>query len=204
MAHYLLQYIQKKLKLAQQTVDLQPYNPDWKNTFEQLSAFLNEQIDNITIVHVGSTAIEGMIAKPILDIDIIIPSLNEIERITFQLQQLGYLAKGDQGIEGRFAFKQITTAVPTHSSIKYWMPHHLYVCLENSLALQNHIIFKEALTSNEHLKTAYIQLKSNLIHHQGINRRKYTVAKTNFILSVLKNAGMNEGDLEKIRTANIK
>ncbi|MFY7652073.1 MAG: GrpB family protein [Chitinophagaceae bacterium] len=203
MAISLFNYLQKKLQLNPKEIDLQPYNADWKKSFEQLSAYLNKQIANVTIVHIGSTAIEGMMAKPILDLDIIIPSINEIQPITFQLEQLGYLAKGNQGIEGRFAFKQVTTAVPIHATINYWMPHHLYVCVQNSLALQNHLMFKEALTKNETLKKDYINLKCNLIYNQRVSRKQYAMAKTNFIVSVLRNAGMNEDDLEQIRLANI-
>jgi GrpB-like predicted nucleotidyltransferase (UPF0157 family) len=156
----------------------------------------------IDIQHVGSTAVPGLWAKPVLDIDIIIDNENELAAITKKLQALGYLSKGEQGIPGRFAFRQSDARTPFTSHKKEWPSHHLYVCYANSLAVKNHLFFRNALLADKELAERYSTLKRSLVAEKGMTREKYTQHKTGFILSVLSTLGMDDAALDTIRKVN--
>lgn len=183
---------------------IQPYNPAWKLQFEQLKQVLATVLKDVTIdiQHVGSTAVPRLNAKPILDIDIIIDNVNQLEAIREQLQQVGYLYKGDQGIPDRFAFRQSSTQTPLTDIIRHWQEHHLYVCIANSVAVQNHIVFRDALLQNQQLVEQYNQLKLNLVQQSGMTRALYNTSKTAFIIAVLQDAGLDHQAITAITLAN--
>ena len=185
-------------------LQLETYQHQWKVEFEQLRQVISELLKGIsaTIEHVGSTAIPGMIAKPILDIDIIPEHKESLAEISKKLERAGYRSKGDQGIPGRFAFRQNNQFTPvTEQEIK-WMSHHLYVCYANSLALKNHLLFRDALLNDEQLVQNYHQLKKDLLAEKGMTRETYNKRKTEFILSVLAGRGLTKEELVEIRDAN--
>ncbi len=179
-----------------------PYNPNWKTEFEALKHVFDSRLPNLTIEHVGSTSIEGLYAKPILDIDIIIEDLSQLVEVSKELQEMGYLSKGEQGIADRYAFKQSSEFSPFTNPKKKWQAHHLYVCLRGSLALRNHILFRDILRSNPDLRVHYTELKKSLTEKLQIMSDAYQVKKTEFIISVLASAGLSEDELNEIRKAN--
>jgi GrpB-like predicted nucleotidyltransferase (UPF0157 family) len=183
---------------------LEPYQPQWKTAFEELQNQLKEALHEyeVDIQHVGSTSIPGLVAKPILDIDIVIGEEHWLSGITQRLKALGYVYKGEQGIAGRFAFRQSTAFTPQEAVQPVWMAHHLYVCYSHSLALKNHIVFRDALLRDTTLVQQYATLKQALAASTGMNREKYTKAKTDFILAVLAANGFTETELAEIATAN--
>lgn len=183
---------------------IEPYNPNWKTEFEKLKDFLFIALDglNIDIQHVGSTAIPGLFSKPILDIDIIIDDKMLLDDISKKLEKIGYMNKGEQGIEGRFAFRQNFKHVKKKHDYKRWQEHHLYVCYSDSLALKNHLLFRDALLRDKKLVEQYSMLKTSLTKVKGMTREKYSEQKTDFIISVLSTLGLDKKELIEITTAN--
>lgn len=183
---------------------IEPYNPQWKTGFENLRLVLSEHLQAFTtdIQHVGSTAVPGMPAKPILDIDIIIPDTGELNGISAVLNQLGYQARGDQGIPGRYAFRQSAALTPVTPGAQSWPQHHLYVCLAGSLAVKNHLLFRDALLQDTALASAYAAMKIRLANEKGMTREQYTRKKTEFILQALAALGLDQQELEAVRNAN--
>jgi GrpB-like predicted nucleotidyltransferase (UPF0157 family) len=181
-----------------------PYNPEWKREFERLSAVLRACLKNfeIDIQHVGSTSVPGLHAKPILDIDIIIHEKSILSPISGILESMEYIGRGDQGVPGRFAFRQLSLQTPVGTDGGKWQEHHLYVCFSDSLALKNHIIFRDSLRKNGDLVKEYSKLKMDLVNKNGMTREWYTIQKTAFILNVLTNGGLTEKELNEIRIAN--
>lgn len=182
-----------------------PYDPNWKTEFENIKIVLETELKNIDIdiQHVGSTAIPGLCAKPILDIDIIINNSGFLDQVSARLEKLGYINKGEQGIAGRFAFRQSSEFIPTTTAQKKWLLHHLYVCFSDSLALKNHLLFRDALLQNGKLAERYSALKMDLVKEKGMTREEYTKRKTEFIISVLTSLDLDPDDLNKIKKANI-
>lgn len=183
---------------------IQPSDPNWKTEFEKLQQVLSSQLQsfNVDIQHVGGTSIPELYAKPVLDIDIILNNKTMLEQIAVALERIGYSNKGEQGIAGRFAFRQQSAFTPITEPSQQWQAHHLYVCFSDSLALKNHLLFRDALLQSKLLVDEYSQLKLALINEQGITREEYTKRKTAFILSVLRRAGLYEEELTEIGRAN--
>jgi GrpB-like predicted nucleotidyltransferase (UPF0157 family) len=186
-------------------LQLETYQPQWKIEFEQLHYAFSELLKDIPVIieHVGSTAIPGMMAKPILDIDIIPEKEGSLLQISKKLEQVGYISKGEQGIAGRFAFRQSNHLAPVTEQDMKWMSHHLYVCYANSLALKNHLLFRNALLNDQQLTNNYLQLKKQLLNEWGITREAYNKRKTDFILSVLALKGLTKAELAEIQKANM-
>lgn len=183
---------------------IEPYNPEWKTGFNNLKLALEQELKGFdcSIQHVGSTAIPGLCAKPILDMDIIISNKTLLNDISRSLESLGYISKGEQGIAGRFAFRQSSVLTPLTANPKKWQAHHLYVCFDDSTALKNHLVFRDALLHNQELVTKYAQLKKELSEEPGMTRETYTVRKTDFIMAAFQSLGLKATELQEINKAN--
>ena len=84
-----------------------PYDAAWKAAFAKIKREIEEAIGDliIGIEHVGSTSVEGMSAKPCIDIDVIINDYSSFAAAVDGLKSIGYIHEGDLGIKDREAFK---------------------------------------------------------------------------------------------------
>ena len=119
-----------------------PYDTAWKTAFEEIKKELEDAIGDliIGIEHVGSTAVEGLSAKPCIDIDVIIRDYSIFDAVVCKLKTIGYIHEGDLGIKDREAFK--------YSNKPHLLNHHLYVCPQYSEELHRHITFRDFLRNN--------------------------------------------------------
>ncbi|MBL7977060.1 MAG: GrpB family protein [Bacteroidetes Order II. Incertae sedis bacterium] len=184
---------------------IEPHNPNWATEFSRVKKALSEVLHGypIDLQHIGSTAIPDIVAKPILDIDIIIEDKLHLDGISERLGEVGYIYKGEQGIPGRFVFRQTSPRTPITGNDKEWQKHHLYVCFSDSLALKNHILFRDTLLNNQQLAQEYSQLKANLIKEKTMTKERYNQQKTAFVLSILSMGDFDENDLITIKKQNI-
>lgn len=84
-----------------------PYDPEWKNEFLKKAMIVDCVCDLIIgVEHVGSTAVEGLASKPIIDIDVIIDSYYVFLTVKDSLSKIGFEHEGNLGVEGRKAFKR--------------------------------------------------------------------------------------------------
>ena len=120
-------------------VVVMPYDAAWSSAFEKIKGEIEEAIGNliIGIEHVGSTSVEGMSAKPCIDIDVIIKNHSAFAAVVEGLKAIGYIHEGDLGIKDREAFK--------YRDKPHLMMHHLYVCPKYSEELRRHITFRDFL-----------------------------------------------------------
>ena len=132
-----------------------PYDPKWKNDFEKIKQELVNAIGDliVCIEHVGSTSVEGLSAKPIIDIDVVISDYSVFDSIVSRLSDIGYTHEGDLGIKDREAFK--------YSDKPHLRKHHLYVCPQNSKELLRHITFRDFLRNNPEAVKKYSKVKEN-------------------------------------------
>ena len=86
-----------------------PYNVQWKDDFEKIKSEIINVIGDLIVgvEHVGSTSVEGMSAKPCIDIDVIIKDYSNFDIIVSKLEMIGYIYEGNLGIEDREAFKYL-------------------------------------------------------------------------------------------------
>ena len=100
-----------------------PYDSTWKQEFEKIKNEVLSVLDKhfISIEHVGSTSVEGLDAKPVIDLDIVIENYNSFEYVKEKLALIGYRHIGDLGILDRQAFK--------YDDKPHLLKHHLYLIL---------------------------------------------------------------------------
>ena len=166
-------------------VVVEKWNPKWKDEFEKIVASLGKDIiyNSIKIEHVGSTSVEGLSAKPIIDLDIVIENDN-FEIIKRLLNDKGYKHEGDLGIEGREAF--------SYSGKEELMTHHLYVCPKNSKELFKHITFRNFLKNNPALVAEYSKVKEQAAVLYPDDIDKYMEFKSEIIEKIYKKCRLLE------------
>ena len=130
-----------------------PYDVAWKSEFEKIKEEIEESLGNLIIgvIHVGSTSVEGMSAKPCIDIDVIIEDYSVFTAVVDGLSAIGYIHEGDLGITDREAFK--------YSGKEHLQMHHLYVCPKHSEELRRNITFRDFLKSNPEAVKRYSLIK---------------------------------------------
>jgi len=161
-------------------VVIQPSDPHWAEEFALLRGQFALALDGLAaaIEHVGSTAVPGLAAKPILDVDVLLLPGAEFAVVATRLASLGYEHKGDLGVTGREAFRAPRGAVP----------HHLYVCPFESREYRRHIAFRDHLRSHPADAAAYASLKRKLAAGHATDREAYTQGKSGFIEAILRRA----------------
>ncbi len=149
-----------------------PYDPKWKNDFEKIKQELVNAIGDliVCIEHVGSTSVEGLSAKPIIDIDVVISDYSVFDSIVSKLSTIGYFHVGDLEIKEREVFK--------YSDKPHLRKHHLYVCPQNSKELLRHITFRDFLKNNPEAVKKYGKVKENAAKLFPDNMDKYIEYKT--------------------------
>lgn len=156
---------------------IEAYNEDWSRRFHQLKSVLAGMLAQpaITIEHIGSTAVPGLAAKPIIDIDIVYYKPADFETVKQRLEENGYYHNGNQGIPGREVFKRLNTA--QGHDILNAIPHHLYACPAGSAELERHILFRNYLLAHEEARTEYQRLKYKIAEQAGQDRKQYARLK---------------------------
>jgi GrpB-like predicted nucleotidyltransferase (UPF0157 family) len=158
------------------------YDRAWPVAFAALRAPIEEALRGVALVieHVGSTAVPGLAAKPIIDIDAVVPSPAEIPMAIDRLASMGYVHSGNLGIEGREAFES-PAALPAH---------HLYLCVKGGSALANHLAVRDYLRRDPATAAEYGRLKMRLAEQFPHDIESYMAAKTDFLAAILRTAGV--------------
>lgn len=185
-------------------ITLSEYSPEWPKFFEELREVYTECLEGVLfdVLHVGSTSVRGLAAKPIIDIDLVIESRDRLDEAIKILGRLGYEYRGDLGIKDREAFKQTGEDVPRTKAGRKWPRHNLYVCIKGALCIRNHLAFRDFLRNNPQKAKEYADLKKRLASEDPFGIDTYCMKKTPFILEVLRNTGFLEKDLEDIMLQN--
>ena len=162
--------------LKRNTVKLIPHQKEWidiyKETESELRRLLQEEVQ--TIVHIGSTAIKDIVAKPIIDIAVAIESFEKLDKIQKKLIQNNYEDRGEK-IGGHLFVKRkedLTT-------------HHIHFVLSSGKRYRDYIFFKKKLNADSNLRKQYSELKQKMATAHPKNRGEYTNAKNEFIRKIL-------------------
>lgn len=158
------------------------YDANWPLHFEEIAQPVREAIADLgaTVEHIGSTSVPGLAAKPIIDIDVVVASADDVPTAIERLRALGYLHQGDKGVEGREALMCPNGA----------RPHHLYVVVRGNDSHREHIAFRNYLREHPEVAREYAVLKTRLAEQYREDRLGYTDAKDDFVARVLRSAGL--------------
>lgn len=163
-----------------QPVVIVDYDPAWPEVFAALRDRVTAALGDLAVAveHVGSTAVPGLAAKPIVDLDVVIPSAADLPAAIARLESLGYAHQGNLGIPGREAF---TTPPGTPR-------HHLYVVTSDSAEYRRHIAFRDYLRAHPETARDYAALKRDAARRCRDDREAYTGAKDAFVATILQHA----------------
>jgi GrpB-like predicted nucleotidyltransferase (UPF0157 family) len=189
-------------------VNVVEYDPQWPIQFAQirdelayaLSDFLPH--DAFDIQHVGSTSIEGLAAKPIIDIDIIVDA-HLIMEATQALTSHGYTYAYEKGGIDRMVFRYNSHKLDSGGSTptEDGSPRRaVYLNKSNGAALANHLALRDILRSDQGLREEYGQLKLSLAKEEHADIGAYGAKKQAFIVRALEQSGLTKEELDRIMT----
>ncbi|MDT0604150.1 GrpB family protein [Thalassotalea castellviae] len=165
--------------MLENQIIIERYNKNWPDKFAEeeakLSIVLSQYIQG-SIEHVGSTAVPGLSAKPIIDIMVGIQSLEHAKPTIEMLKQYGYCY------------------YPYKPEVMHWFckptpeirTHHLHLIPHLSPLWQERIRFREALKADSELANDYQNLKYQLATQFAKDRETYTARKWPFIKKAIK------------------
>lgn len=167
------------MALQRGIVELEDYNNGWgKEYLEEellLKSILGDRI--IEIHHVGSTAIKGLRAKPIIDILLVISSLDMVSELEELLKDYGYTNRGPHGVGDRYFFAKGPDEARTH---------YVHVVEPKSDTYYNQLLFRDYLNEHQEYVKKYCDLKQELAIKYADDRKKYTAGKSEFITDVIR------------------
>lgn len=165
-------------------VKLEPYNDKWSKLFDEERELLSSQLKELimAIEHVGSTSIEGLFAKPIIDIAIGVSSLDKVRKIREKIKGIGYF-EVPVSIDGKHVFAKYKEKKITH---------FLHVMIYNHNLWVDQIFFRDYLRAAPDAKIEYIKLKEELANKYPNDVVSYTNEKKGFVDNILKRARNKE------------
>lgn len=171
-----------------------PYDPQWPLIFAELHDRVWPVVQHaaMRLEHVGSTAVPGLRAKPVIDACIVVASPRDIPHVVKALTTVGYAHRGDLGVPDRDAFR------PPAGVRK----HHLYASPQHSLSLKNQLGLRDYLRANPDTAGQYGDLKASLAERFPEDIDRYIAGKTEFVLGILRTIGLNDDELAEIRRIN--
>ncbi len=161
-------------------IEIVPYDASWPGWFTEVAATLRDALSEIAvrIDHVGSTAVPGLDAKPVLDIQVSVASLEPSEPFAVPLEQLGYVFGRDNPELTKRYFREPPGTVRTH----------VHVRKAGSFSQQLPLLFRDYLRADPDTAKQYAELKRSLATTYRDDRAGYTDAKSDFIWAALRRA----------------
>ncbi|UPV99815.1 GrpB family protein [Halorussus gelatinilyticus] len=167
--------------LERGTVELYPSDPEWRRHYEaevrRLDAVAGDRL--LEYEHVGSTAVEGLAAKPIIDLLAVVPDLDTARDLVPVLEAHGYEHRPNDDVPGRLFFAKGPRTDRTH---------YLSLTERDSDCYREAVAFREYLRSHPETAAAYEDLKRDLAEAHPDDRERYTAEKSEFVQRVLRRA----------------
>ena len=180
--------------MSNRTVIVEDYDPAWPRDFEMLRQRIWPKVAGVAlrIEHVGSTSVPGLAAKPIIDMTIVVASRNDVPKTIERLALLGYVHRGNLGIDDREAFDHPADL----------RRHNLYVCPAETIGIVNQIAVRDYLRAHPEAAARYGALKKQLAEQFPGDINSYVFGKTDFVLEILRRAGLTAEQINKIERDN--
>jgi GrpB-like predicted nucleotidyltransferase (UPF0157 family) len=156
-----------------QAIRVVPYDANWPFDFQTealiISGVLGDEI--MCTHHIGSTAVPGLQAKPIIDILLEVRSLSSLDAFDHQMEAIDYMPKGEFGIpERRFYMKGADQRT-----------HHIHAFLFESAGAIRHLAFRDYLKAHPGIAKAYGELKAEIVRHCEQDIEQYCAGKHDFV-----------------------
>ncbi len=164
-----------------QHIVITEYNPLWADMFAKeavkIKQILNENC--VAIHHIGSTAVYGLAAKPIIDILPVVHSLEAVDEVALEFEKIGYEYMGEFGISGRRYLRKGGDE----------RTHQIHIFSENkTLDIERHLAVRDYLRTHKEVCDKYAKLKKELAKKYPYDIEGYCDGKNDFIIQIEKEA----------------
>jgi GrpB-like predicted nucleotidyltransferase (UPF0157 family) len=161
-----------------------PYDPRWPSLFalerSRVEAVVGPWLE--VVEHVGSTAVPGLDAKPVIDLMVGVRDIQGARRCIRPLEEIGYSYWAENPNPDRMLFVRFVDTRRTSRS------HNLHVVEVGGDLWNDRIVFRDHLRSHPEAVDEYARFKQVLAERLRDDREAYTRAKTDFILAILERA----------------
>lgn len=164
-------------------VEVVPHNPAWRTQFEQVAEQLQQAMGVVVLVvhHIGSTAIPGIYAKPVIDLLVEVTNIWSVDDRAAALETLGYEAMGEFGIVGRRYFRRQIGEIRTHN---------VHIFAAESPHIARHLAFRDYLMAHPDEAQQYSDLKRSLARQYPHDIQGYMDGKDAFIRAIDQKAAL--------------
>lgn len=171
--------------LQRGAVQLVPYNPKWAELFDQEQKLLKSAFGNtiIAIEHIGSTAIPGIPAKPILDILVGVRDLEIAGNMKDTFEQLGY---EHRSFLERHTKEDVQWEELYVKGAESKRTHYVHVVVYGGKHWKDDLLFRDYLQTHPEQAMQYAELKQKLADQYAHDRKTYTKMKQEYIDMVCK------------------
>lgn len=161
-------------------IEVVPYNFKWKEEYLKEAGIIRDIMKNEinNIYHIGSTSIPGIYAKPIIDILIEVKDIENVDNYNKDLESLGYIAKGEFGIEGRRFFMKGL----------YHRTHHVHAFQTGNSEIARHLNFRDYMIAYPDEAKRYEDLKKELAIKFRYDIDGYCAGKDTYLKQIDKKA----------------
>ncbi|MBC6297273.1 GrpB family protein [Listeria sp. FSL L7-1517] len=155
-------------------VEIVDYQSDWKTLFEEEKSIIREIIEKneVLIAHIGSTSVENLSAKPIIDILLVVNDLAKLDNARTEFEKIGYEYMGEFGLPGRRYMRKGGDS----------RTHQIHAYQFDSISeIQRHLSFRDYLRENKEIANEYAELKKALAQKYATDIEGYCDGKDLFI-----------------------
>jgi len=164
-------------------VALSAHDPAWAQAFELERARLMALLPGVflAIEHIGSTAVPGLVAKPVIDLMAAVESLHGVDALIDQLCENGYTTS-----------HEFNATLADRKWLMRWRDgrrtHHLHIVVRGGAPWHDRLAFRDALRRDHPLADRYARLKTELAVRHQADREAYTEAKADFVREAVESS----------------
>ncbi|MDP6944877.1 MAG: GrpB family protein [Myxococcota bacterium] len=154
-------------------IEVVDYDAGWPARFEEEANLLGGALGSVAheIHHVGSTAVPGLAAKPIIDILLEVTGLSALDALNEALAQIGYLPWGEHGIPQRRFFSKGDAR----------RTHNLHAFPTGDAGVIRHLAFRDYLVAHPQIADEYAQLNKRVALSCDHDIERYCAGKDAFV-----------------------
>ncbi|GAA3456114.1 GrpB family protein [Dactylosporangium matsuzakiense] len=161
-------------------VEIVDYDPGWPGRFAALAAALRAALGDVAprIDHIGSTAVPGLAAKPVIDIQISVRSLDPVDPFRDPLERLGYVYRADNPERTKRYFREPPGRPRTH----------IHIRRQGTFAEQFPLLFRDYLRAHPAAAAEYATEKRRCAARFRLDRPAYVQAKDECVWALIRRA----------------
>ena len=168
---------------AEDPIEIADYDPSWPASFEAEAVAIRQALagfGELSVEHIGSTAVPGLAAKPVVDVMVVIADESRWPAVVAPLEGLGYAYWLDDPRPKRMFFVKGMPPFGTRRT------HHVHVMLPDEAVRRR--LFRDHLAARPDEAACYVALKRDLAARFTHDREAYTDGKARFIADALVRA----------------